>query len=286
MAGGVRIRIGLARAAHTLQALPSPRLDAEVLCAYVLHTSREFLFTHPEQLLTAGQHKRYAKLIQRRKNWEPVAYITGTKEFFGLPFRVNRHVLLPHPETELLVEQTLTILRSQYATQHPWVMDVGTGSGAIAISIKKYAAHARVTAIDKSILAIRTAQKNAATHHVNIRWKQTDILKHIPAHSVDVIVANLPYLDEHDMRDPSIQFEPRQALWGGKTGLQYNQQLLAQAAQVLRPQGHLLFEIGKKQATALIARAQQLFPLAQISLLQDLAGLDRVIHIDLRTAQK
>lgn len=254
----------------------TPRLEAEVLLSYVLHLSRTALLTHPEHRLTPDQISDYQSLVRSRASGYPLPYLTGHIEFYGLTFDVTPEVLIPRPETETLVDLAL-------ARQPASVVDVGTGSGCIAVSLAVHLPEATVTAIEISPAALAVAQRNAERHGVTGRMRLMvgDVLNPRPSR-VDLIVSNPPYIPTGkcaslpaSVRD----YEPRLALDGGVEGLEIIQQLLAQAPAVLRPGGGLLVEIGADQGKAVSHLAQTLFPQAAVRVHPDLAGRDRVLEV-------
>lgn len=251
-------------------------LDAELLLSFVLKQPKEYLLTYPERKLSPKQVHRFSSLIKRRSNFEPVAYLTGHKEFFGLDFRVNRWVLIPRPESELLVSEALKVMRH---INQPNIVDVGTGSGAIAISIKKTLPLAKVWASDISPTALRVARANAKVHQAAIHFLQGSLLE--PTHRLqfDCIISNPPYLTAAEMQSLQLKHEPRLALAGGKKGLEVYQAVLQQIPQHLKPRGCVILEIGATQAPAVHQLAQQYLPGANIFIKQDLAGHDRVVII-------
>jgi release factor glutamine methyltransferase len=278
----------LLQAAQTLSAAgcDAPRLDAEVLLAHVLEQDRAWLYAHPEYALAPDQLGDYRTLIARRAEREPVAYLTGHKEFFGLDFVVTPGVLSPRSETERLVEIALQILEAGASSEATVVADAGTGSGAIAIALATHARAARVVAADVSAAALAVARHNAIRHGVagRVDCLQGDLLAPLkgPFH---LIVANLPYLSRADLAvaPPEVAcWEPRLALEGGPDGLAAIRRLLAAAANRLHPAGVLLAEIGAGQAADVLALADQHFPRATVEIVQDYAGLDRVLAVRLR----
>lgn len=254
----------------------TPRLEAEVLLGYVLHVSRTALLTHPEYALTSNQISDYQNLIRSRASGYPLPYLTGYSEFYGLTFDVTPEVLIPRPETETLVDLAL-------ARQPATVVDVGTGSGCIAVSLAFHLPEATVTAIEISPAALAVAQRNAERHGVTgrVRLMVGDVLNPRPS-QVDLIVSNPPYIptDKCASLPASVRdFEPRLALDGGAEGLEVIQQLLAQAPAVLRPGGGLLVEIGADQGETVSHLARTLFPQATVRVHPDLAGRDRVLEV-------
>lgn len=254
--------------------------DADLLLAHVLGVSREYIHTHPEHPLSHWQRLRAQLLLKKRAAGVPLAYLTGHKEFFSRDFLVNKHTLIPRPETELLVE-----LAQDACTPDTTLIDVGTGSGCIAITLAMQVPLVHVLATDMSHQALRVAKKNAHRHGVNVRFFRGNllapVLEYVP-HEPVVITANLPYLDESDMREPSIQAEPRLALFGGPDGLDLYRELLDQLceAHLLTPIV-LLCEINPGQAEALIKEVTKRFSHAEIKTHTDLSGRDRVVRVSI-----
>jgi release factor glutamine methyltransferase len=278
-------------------------LDAEILLAHVLGQDRTWLYTHPQERIGREQLVRFNRLLERRAVREPVAYIVGYKAFFGLEFQVNRHVLIPRPETELLVETALEIVSdkqpmiqseqqsqiNQSEIRNPKseikIVDVGAGSGCIAIALATKLPGAKMFAIDASVEALSLARHNARRHNVRDRviFLLSDLL-HALDQPVDLIVSNPPYVSRSELGEvsPEIsQYEPRLALDGGADGLEVIRQLLAQAKEKLRPGGAVLVEIGAAQGQSVAKLARNYFPGANILVKKDLAGLDRLLVISL-----
>lgn len=263
----------------------TPQLDAEVLLAFTLNQSRTWLLTYPEFSLNNQQQEQFLSLVKRRGQREPVAYIVGQKAFFGLDFLVTPDVLIPRPDTELLVETALEIASGWAADISPTIADVGTGSGCIAVSLAKNLARANLTAIDISLQALQVAKKNAVAHRVSnrIKFLQGDLLTPL-LQPVDMIVSNPPYVSQpelqaNDMMPDVVRYEPNLALDGGESGLDLVDQLLTQATDKLNPGGSMLVEIGYLQGQAVTELAQTHFPFAEVAIKQDLAGLDRLLVI-------
>ncbi len=210
----------------------TPRLDAEVLLAHVLQTDRWHLLTHPEQSLRPSQQKKFFVFIAHRCRHQPLPYIIGQTEFFGNFFRVNDNVLIPRPFTELLIESFLAHIPQHTPTM---IADIGTGSGAIAITIARQRSRAIVIASDISPAALRVARKNAqlAKLQTPIVFRTGSLLEPF-RHQLQphYVIANLPYLTTSQLREPSIRTEPRLALYGGRGGMRYITALLKQAAQI------------------------------------------------------
>ena len=255
--------------------IDSPRLDAELLLADTLKLDRVGLYLNFERPLQAGELAAYREQVRRRAGHEPLAYILGRAEFWSLPFKVTPAVLIPRPDTELLVEAALPLLAGAAR-----VLDVGTGSGALAIALAHERQAVTVTAIDLSAAALAVANENARTNGVaeRIAFVETDLAA-LPVGPFELIVANPPYIPQGDLAGlmPEVRdFEPRLALDGGPDGLDAYRALGRQAGAVLAPGGWLLVEVGIGQAAAV----QELFAsagLAEIFTARDLAGIERVV---------
>ena len=262
--------------------IPDARLEAEALLAHVLKISRSQLLAHPERLLSTEEETAVSEALRRRLNREPLAYITGRKEFFGTDFKVNSSVLIPRPETETLVETALKIASEFLGGSELSVVDVGTGSGAIAVSLALYLPSVRMFAIDSSGAALELAQANAELHGVEdrITFLEGDLLSPFSG-GVDLIAANLPYVRTGELSSlaPEVQREPTAALDGGPDGLDVIRRLMLQAQHVISGDGVILLEMDPRQAEPLRRLGESLFPGAEISILQDLAGLDRVFML-------
>lgn len=282
----------LSEAARLLQeeGLDAPRLDAELLLGHVLGLTRAQIHAHPDRRPDAAELDSYRELIERRKQHEPVAYIIGHKEFYGLDFYVDRRVLIPRPETELLAEKGLEIGR---AASHPLtIADVGTGCGAIAISLavhlnnEPFKPQAIIYALDASPEALAVAALNCRRHSVErrVHLLHGDLLSPLPE-PVDLIVANLPYVSEAEWEQlprTITAYEPRSALDGGPDGLEAIGHLLAQARPHLKPQATILLEIGATQGAAVTDLTRRHLPTAAVEVIQDYAGLDRMVVIEIQ----
>ncbi len=270
----------------TVAACDTPRLDAELLLAYTLNKDRSWLYRYPDYALKAEQITSFLSLLKRRVQREPMAYIVESKGFFGLDFWVNRHVLIPRPETELLIETALVktnaILNKRVDNiKKLSIVDVGTGSACIAVSLAKYVPQATLTAVDISAPALLVAQHNAKQHGLSqqIAFLQGDLLSPL-AEPADMIVSNPPYVSRSALAltMPEVnQYEPTAALDGGPDGLDIIQRLLKQAVELLQPTGCLLIEIGFDQGQAILDLAKIYFPQADMHVKKDLAGLDRLL---------
>jgi release factor glutamine methyltransferase len=253
----------------------SARIEVQCLLQAVLQKNRAYLLTHPEQPLDADQHVRYMALYERRLSGEPIAYLLGEREFYGLPFKVSPATLIPRPETELLVELAL-----QHIPKHGQcrVLDMGTGSGAIALSIAHARPDAEVVAVDASSAALEVAQSNALRLGPgNVRLLHSDWFNALHGERFDMIVSNPPYIAAGDVHlsQGDVRFEPRAALVSGADGLDDIRRIAAQAKDHLNTNGWLLLEHGYNQAAQIRALLQQAGFTGVLSV-RDLAGIERV----------
>jgi release factor glutamine methyltransferase len=239
--------------------IETPRLDAEVLLAFVLQKNRAEFLICPERELDAAELEKYRNLLEKRSRGVPVAYLLGSKEFMSLAFKVTPQVLIPRPETELLVERALRFLKALEGQegQAPLVADVGTGSGAIAVSLAYYHSDVKVFATDISREALAVAAANARSYGLEkkICFYQGDLLEPLLAEKESgvLVAANLPYIPSISLAQLPLEVscEPVTALDGGSDGLDLYRRLLPQAAKFLRPGGLLLCEVGPGQARSL-----------------------------------
>lgn len=260
------------------------RLDSQVLLAHVLDKDRTWLFAHHDYELSPEDCERYTELVARRIRREPVAYLLGRKEFYGLDFVVDPRVLIPRPETELLVDLALAQIQDRTGRQVV-VADVGTGSGAIAVTLAFHAPQAKIYGVDISRDALAVAQKNSrrlAPGHGPILL-EGDMLHPLPE-AADLIVANLPYISDEEYcgLQPDVRrYEPRLALQAGSEGLDSIERLLAQVPGKLNPGGAVLLEIGSTQGEAVAEMAKALRPKpAYVGVRRDYSGLVRMVTIE------
>ncbi len=275
------VREALTRATGQLSAHPHLRptalADATLLLLGTLGLERASLLAHPERLVDRELQARYQRLLERRLAFEPIQYILGTQEFFGLALRVTPAVLIPRPETELLVEAVLALLPRDIPQR---IVDVGTGSGAIAIALAHELPHASITAVDLSSEALAIALENAATHNVEqrVRFVQSDLLSALANDPpYDAIVSNPPYIPTADAPalHPQVRdHEPADALFAGPTGLEVYERLIPQAAALLQPGGVLALEIGHGQRQAVTTL---LTHWSKVVILEDLQQIPRIV---------
>ena len=253
-------------------------LESELLLRHALKISRVQLYLDLSRELSPKQEETFWCLVKRRLNGEPTAYITGHREFYGFDFYVAPDVLVPRPESELLVEKALYLAHHRNIST---IAEIGTGSGAIAISLALNLPQAKIYATDISAPALEVALFNCQKHGVanRICLLQGDMLDPLPE-PVDLIVANLPYVREAELPPTGLaSFEPMLALNGGPEGLEKIRQLCQQAGSKLRPQGCLLLEIGQGQGKTVTSSLCSLFPSARIEVAPDLSGIERVVGL-------
>ncbi|MCS6839729.1 MAG: peptide chain release factor N(5)-glutamine methyltransferase [Roseiflexus sp.] len=273
----------LAWAVETLRDISdTPRLDAEILLAHALGWSRARVLAGVRETISDDTLRMFRTLVQRRAAREPVAYLVGRKEFYGLEFIVDQRVLVPRPETETLVDAALEWARQRRSPHNTLLIaDIGTGSGCIAIALAVHLPNALIYATDLSADALTVARQNIELHgvadRVTLLWG--DLLAPLPQ-PVDLLVSNPPYTVLEDIDAGVRLHEPHLALNGGSDGLVVYRRLLAAAPRALRPGGALMLEIGATQAEAVMSLARQAFPTAAVRVVHDLAGRDRVVTVE------
>ena len=259
------------------------RLEAELLVAHVLGIDRTHLLADLRQLFPPKAAPSLASLVERRRLREPLAYLLGWREFYGLRFAVRPGVLIPRQETETLVEEALRLAVERYGGT-PRLADVGCGCGAIAVALAVNLPGAHIYAVDSSPIALRVATENIHSHAVQgwVSLLQGDLLDPVDE-PVDLVVANLPYVRTGDFAgiQPEVLREPREALDGGPDGLEVIHRLLRQLAGKVALRGAVLLECDPRQAEHLKREAQAHYAGSSVRVLQDLAGLDRVVELSL-----
>ncbi|MGB6986033.1 MAG: peptide chain release factor N(5)-glutamine methyltransferase [Candidatus Aquilonibacter sp.] len=255
------------------------RSDHEALLAFVTGKSPAYLRAHANEPLESEVVARFHKLAARRQGGEPLAYIIGTAGFYRREFVVDARVLIPRPETEHLVEEAIAFLRSR---EQPRVLDVGTGSGAIALTIAAEVPQARVDAVDASPEALVVAIENR--HRLGLLDRQVafylgDLLEPVARKHYDAIVANLPYVPDGE-GDAALRFEPAIALYGGADGLDFYRRFFERVPPMLNPGGLLLAEGAPPVAEGLFALAQAAFPQAAVTLEQDYGDRERFVKVE------
>ena len=256
----------------------SPRLDAEVLMAVTLNISRTELITYPARILSRLEEKNFCSKIERRILREPICHITGVQEFWSLKFSVNEKVLIPRPETEILIDQCLKALGKNSSSFR--ILDLGSGSGILAIVLAKEVPHSQITAIEKSTLEV--ARKNVLRHSVGhqVCFISADLMKTDWQGPYDLIISNPPYIKSEELLKcmPEVKkYEPTEALDGGQDGLDYYRFIVPMALEKLEEGGLLGLEISHSQADAVVALMESSSCYQNIQVFQDYSGFDRVV---------
>jgi release factor glutamine methyltransferase len=279
----MQVRDALSEAVEMLERndVGSPRMNAEVLLMLTLNCDRTFLFGHPERELSEDEETRYASYIRERARGVPSQYITGHQEFWGLDFIVTPAVLIPRPETEHIVEVVKELAGlMEFSGRRPKLIDVGTGSGAIAIALAKELPAAEVMAVDLSAEALEVTKLNAVRLEVadRVRIAKSDVMAEVERNgSFDFVASNPPYvaLSEADkVQDVVKKFEPKMAVFAGEHGFDVIDRLIPQAHEALRPGGYLVMEIGYSMSQATMDR---LADWEDVHAVPDLAGIPRVV---------
>ncbi len=279
----MNIREELNRAAERLARAgsSSPRLDAEILLAFFLNIERLEFYKAPERVLTEEDAAGFENLLERRCQGEPVAYIIGVKEFWSLLFKVNREVLIPRPETEILVEEALQVVKDAAWTV-PRILEIGVGSGAVTVALAKELPEAMLTATDIAAGALALARENARRHGVAecIDFRGGDLWMPVEG-TFDLIVSNPPYIPaaEFSRLPRSVKdYEPRQALLAGAAGTAYHRAIIDGGVQHLKKGGWLLMELGEGQGAELTEILRQAVVYENIALRSDYGGVERVVR--------
>lgn len=251
------------------------KLEAQLLLEHVLTVNHAWLITHADDEINSETHQQFEALIQRRISGEPIAHILGEREFYGLAFKVTPDTLIPRPDTETLVEAALAKISPSETTR---ILDLGTGSGAIALVIAKHRPNANVIAVDASQAALSVSQENAKALNIhNVQFLLSDWFSTLTNQHFDVIVSNPPYIEQDDvhLKQGDLRFEPISALASGEDGLDDIRQIILDASAHLKPKGWLMFEHGYNQAkTVSILLVSAHF--RSIETLKDLGSNDRV----------
>jgi release factor glutamine methyltransferase len=262
----------------------TPRLDTEILLAHARGCRRIELYTRFDDVLTEKERTTMRDLVRRRAQSEPVAYLVGHREFFGLDFRVTPAVLIPRPDTETLVVELLDVAKSLPA---PRILDVGTGSGCIAIAAAVNQAAAQVTATDSSEGALSIARENAESHHVvdRVRFLSGDLFGPVGNERFDIVASNPPYIADHEketLMNDVRKYEPHSALFAGPTGLEILFRLISEAPNHLVSGGALMVEISPEQASTVMERMESTGRYSGIRVIKDLPGQARVVRANLQ----
>ena len=277
----VRLKQALAEATARLTAntVPSPRMNAELLLMFTLGCDRAHLYAHPERDLTADEASLYQAALSERVHGVPAQYITGHQEFWGMDLIVSPAVLIPRPETEHLIETVLELAAARSSTLKIRIIDVGTGSGCIALALAKELRQGEILATDVSTAALEIARANAARHQFDgrIHFREADLLGGFEDNLFDFVVSNPPYVGDSEEDEVQLEvrkFEPRNAVFAGPTGLEIIARLIPQARAALKPGGWLVMEI----SGAMVEGVKQLLNgWEEIRIVKDLQSIPRVI---------
>lgn len=285
-----RVLLTAARAQLQAAGVDSAALEARLLLAHALNAVPESLLVEPEQAVSEDAETRFREALGRRLNREPLFYITGEREFYGLPFYVDARALIPRPETELLVEEAITAVADMGDAHGKGagllIADIGTGSGCIVVATATVLTEARFIASDISAEAVDVAQANAERHGVanRITFGVGDLLDPLPE-PMDIIIANPPYIPAENLPELQVEIrdhEPRVAVDGGDGGMTIAERLVRSAPGYLKPGGRLLMEVGYGQAPLMVDVAKEVFPSGtEVDMALDLAGIPRVVRVHL-----
>ena len=280
--------LGSAIARFTADQVPSPRLNAELLLMFTLNCDRAYLFAHPERELSVEEQARYEAALAERARGVPAQYITGHQEFWGMDLIVSPTVLIPRPETEHVIEAVLTLATDVRVGGQEWpphtkplrILDVGTGSGGIALALAREFPDAEIHATDISAAALEVARANAARHQVERRiyFHQADLLEGLDLTNLDFVVSNPPYVGESEEDQVQLEvrkFEPRSAVFAGRMGTEVIARLLPQAHAALRPGGWLIMEISETVAAGV---KKLLGAWEDVRIISDLQSIPRVVQ--------
>ncbi len=256
--------------------------EVDSILSLALHKNLEYIYKNPDKKISLGTRKKFAKLIALRLQHWPLAYLRKNKDFFGLNFIVNRHTLIPRPDSELLVEEAIKYLNNsalRAELKSPKILDMGTGSGCLIISLAKNT-QGQFFASDLKKSALKIAKLNARKNKVKINFILSNLFTKIPEQNFDLILANLPYLAQKQMSEPSIKKEPRSALVSGLDGLEHYRKFFRQVTKYLNKKFCILLEMDPSQAIDLKNLSQQYFPQSKIEILSDLNQRNRLIKIE------
>ena len=265
------------KAEQSINCSESARLDAEILFCDVMQIRRSRIYSHPEQVIPDEKSALFQSLIEQRRQGHPIAHLTGKKEFWSLELTINEDTLIPRPETELLVETALQMIPDDAVFN---ILDLGTGSGAIAIAIASERPNSKIVATDINTNALSIAKNNAETHKLNnIQFYLSDWYQYIPLQSFDLIVSNPPYIkkDDEHLSQGDVRFEPELALVAGADGMQAISIIIENAKRYLANDAYLLIEHGYDQK-ALVQEAFLRHDFRQVKTFQDLSRRDRMTH--------
>lgn len=259
-----------------------PLEDIELLMAKSLHRSLNYLYKNPDKILNRSSQSTFWRLVDRRQNNYSVAYLLGNKEFYGLNFLVSKHTLIPRPDSEIMIEEAIKYLQNNKISL-PKIIDIGTGSACLIISLaKNYKNPAKFYAADNSGQALKVAKTNARKHALKkqITFYKSNLLQNVEPGTFDVVLANLPYLTQDQLKEPSIKKEPRNALYGGNNGLYFYEKLLKQLPKYLNKKYLILLEIDPEQELTIQKIAEKFLPKTKLQIIKDLSNKSRLLKIE------
>lgn len=267
------------------------RLEAEMLAAHVLQCERHHIYLNRDLLMSREQIRTYFKMVEERRLGKPIQYIIGSREFMGLDFKVDKNVLIPRCDTETLVESALEKFSPD---KEVLIADIGTGSGAIAVSLAYYVKNARILGIDSNEEALRIAEQNAKMHGVEdrIEFLRSDMFAELRDKyegTLDAIISNPPYIPTKEIDKLAVQvreYEPRSALDGGEDGLDFYRQIASEGYLYLKEEGFMALEVGYNQAPLVCNILQEVGPYVAISCVKDLSGIERVVIAHILNGKK
>src|SRR5699024_5620545 len=263
---------------EALSALPSPQFETELLLSYVLKVNRSYLIAFPEKKLDEALITQFQTLLARRKKGEPFAYIAGKREFYGLSFIVNQETLIPRDDTEVIVDAALSLIPETLDIDTPFsLVDLGTGSGTIALTIKSIRKDIHVTAVDYYHETLKVAQQNAQNNQLDVQFIQSNWFENLPLAAFDMIVSNPPYIDpvDHHLDGDGVKFEPKRALVADQKGLSDLYHLIKTVPKYFKSSGWLLLEHGYDQREALQTKMMEQ-GYTQVKTIKDYGNNDRV----------
>lgn len=276
------IKEALSLASIELENFSSKQLDARILLGYALNITQETLLINYNKPITKNEESRFFQYIKRRKSFEPIAYIIENKEFYGINFFVDKNVLIPRPDTEILVDEIISEYKKNFSDKEITILDLGTGSGAIAVSLAIFIPLSKITATDISESAIKIATKNAMLNNVvnKIEFIKSNWYSNLKDAKFEYIVSNPPYIDSADkqyMSQETLIYEPENACFADNNGLINYDKIISEATYFLKKGGKILLEIGFNQSKSVVSILEK-HQFTEIVIIKDLSSHDRVIR--------
>ena len=275
------IKEALSLATEKLESFSSKQLEARILLSYALNITQETLLINYNKEITEDEKLNFFKYIERRKSFEPIAYILEKKEFYGMDFFVDQNVLIPRPDTETIVDEVILEYNKNFPDKEITILDLGTGSGAIAVSLATVIPLSKITAADVSDEVLKIATKNAISNSIaaQIEFTQSNWYSNLSNNKFDFIVSNPPYINSADksyMSQETLLYEPQDALFADDNGLINYNEIISGAISFLNLGGKIFLEIGFNQSKAVVSILEK-YNFTEITIVQDLSGQDRII---------